>query len=222
MRIPDRLSNACFQWVHGRNLVYNTCWEDPRIDREALELGPDHAVLVITSAGCNALDYALQEPRVVHCVDVNPRQNALLQLKLAGIAALAHSNQTEAIGLSRSERQLPHHGQARNACLVAALGHLGHQLALAGAGIETTLTRDHTDGISEGLVEAEEVQDLRCSRRELRTEPRPQTTGQTAGCTSHRNPVRILGHPLRQFGEACLQLVHLLAVCTLLRSEDAR
>ncbi|MFN7767742.1 MAG: DUF3419 family protein [Planctomycetaceae bacterium] len=92
MRIPDRLSNACFQWVHGRNLVYNTCWEDPRIDREALQLRPEHAVLVITSAGCNALDYVLQQPRVVHCVDVNPRQNALLQLKLAGIAALDHTD----------------------------------------------------------------------------------------------------------------------------------
>lgn len=92
MRIPDRLSNACFQWVHGRNLVYNTCWEDPRIDRVALALRPEHAVLVITSAGCNALDYVLQEPRVVHCVDVNPRQNALLQLKLAGIAALDHTD----------------------------------------------------------------------------------------------------------------------------------
>ena len=92
MRLKDRLSNACFQWVHGRNLVYNTCWEDPRIDREALELRPDHAVLVITSAGCNALDYVLQQPRVVHCVDVNPRQNALLQLKLAGIAALDHTD----------------------------------------------------------------------------------------------------------------------------------
>jgi S-adenosylmethionine-diacylglycerol 3-amino-3-carboxypropyl transferase len=45
-------------------------------------------VLVITSAGCNALDYALQAPARLHAVDSNPRQTALLELKIAGIRAL--------------------------------------------------------------------------------------------------------------------------------------
>jgi S-adenosylmethionine-diacylglycerol 3-amino-3-carboxypropyl transferase len=43
---------------------------------------------VITSAGCNALDYALCSPNQVHAVDMNPRQNALLDLKIAGIKTL--------------------------------------------------------------------------------------------------------------------------------------
>ncbi|RPI84826.1 MAG: DUF3419 family protein [Planctomycetaceae bacterium] len=88
MKLQDRFSNFWFQFVHHHNLVYNTCWEDPRLDRQALEIGPEDEILVITSAGCNALDYALLEPRRVHCVDMNPRQNALLSLKLAGIHAL--------------------------------------------------------------------------------------------------------------------------------------
>jgi S-adenosylmethionine-diacylglycerol 3-amino-3-carboxypropyl transferase len=79
------LNKKCFQLVHGYNLIYNTCWEDPRLDRAALELGPQDSVLVITSAGCNALDYALLAPRKIYAVDMNPRQNALLELKLAGI-----------------------------------------------------------------------------------------------------------------------------------------
>lgn len=58
------------------------------MDRRALALGPDDTVLVITSAGCNALDYALQAPRRIHAVDANPRQNALLELKIAGIRKL--------------------------------------------------------------------------------------------------------------------------------------
>ncbi|HIN95922.1 MAG TPA: DUF3419 family protein, partial [Planctomycetes bacterium] len=41
-----------------------------------------------TSAGCNALDYSLAGPRHVYAVDMNPRQNALLELKLAGIRNL--------------------------------------------------------------------------------------------------------------------------------------
>ncbi|MEM1433941.1 MAG: BtaA family protein [Pseudomonadota bacterium] len=86
----DRLSRGFFAQVHGRNLVYNTCWEDPRCDREALELTADHNVLMITSAGCNALDYALDDPRHIYCIDVNPRQNALLELKIAAIRGLDH------------------------------------------------------------------------------------------------------------------------------------
>jgi S-adenosylmethionine-diacylglycerol 3-amino-3-carboxypropyl transferase len=70
-----------FQLIHGRQLIYNTCWEDPRIDRKLLDLKPDSRVVVITSAGCNALDYLLDGPAEIHAVDVNPRQNALLELK---------------------------------------------------------------------------------------------------------------------------------------------
>lgn len=88
MAVMDWVSGRVFKFVHGNNLVYNTCWEDPRLDRVALDLGPDDNVMVITSAGCNALDYALCSPNHVYAVDMNPRQNALLQLKLAGIRHL--------------------------------------------------------------------------------------------------------------------------------------
>ena len=88
MAVSDWMGERVFKFVHGHNLVYNTCWEDPRLDREALKLGPDDTVLVITSAGCNALDYALTEPRQIYAVDMNPRQNALLELKLSAIRHL--------------------------------------------------------------------------------------------------------------------------------------
>lgn len=88
MAVVDWISGRVFRIVHGNNLVYNTCWEDPRLDRQALELGADDNVLVITSAGCNALDYVLTEPNHVHAVDMNPRQNSLLELKKAAIAEL--------------------------------------------------------------------------------------------------------------------------------------
>lgn len=87
--------------VHKTNLVYNTCWEDPRLDRVALELGPEDIVTVITSAGCNALDYALCEPKRVHAVDMNPRQNALLELKMAGIRELSYEEFWQMMGEGR-------------------------------------------------------------------------------------------------------------------------
>ncbi|MCD0461564.1 DUF3419 family protein [Roseiconus lacunae] len=86
--IRNWIGQRCFSAIHGRNLVYNTCWEDPRLDREALQLTREDSVLVITSAGCNALDYALQDPQAVHAVDMNPLQNALLELKKAAIKSL--------------------------------------------------------------------------------------------------------------------------------------
>lgn len=86
--ILDIVRRGIFRLCHGSQLVYNTCWEDPRLDRQALRIGPSDQVLVITSAGCNVLDYLLDEPDRVYAVDVNPRQNALLELKLAGVRAL--------------------------------------------------------------------------------------------------------------------------------------
>src|SRR5262245_48504534 len=88
MKLAEWFHNTCFDLVHRHNLVYNACWEDPRLDRQALGLGPDDTLLMITSAGCNALDYALLGPRRIHAVDLNPRQNALLELKAAGIRRL--------------------------------------------------------------------------------------------------------------------------------------
>jgi len=101
MKPVEWLQGRWFKAVHGRNLVYNTCWEDPRLDRRALELGPRDRVLVITSAGCNALTYLLDGPEHVHAVDVNPRQNALLELKLAGIRELEFEDFFQIFGRGR-------------------------------------------------------------------------------------------------------------------------
>jgi S-adenosylmethionine-diacylglycerol 3-amino-3-carboxypropyl transferase len=88
----NRIRDWVFSQVHTRNLVYNTCWEDPRCDRQLLELNNDSEIVMITSAGCNALDYLLDNPRRIHCIDVNPRQNALLRLKLSVFAHATHAD----------------------------------------------------------------------------------------------------------------------------------
>jgi S-adenosylmethionine-diacylglycerol 3-amino-3-carboxypropyl transferase len=48
--VVERLSKTWFNIVHRRNIVYNQCWEDPRLDRVALKLTPQDRVVVITSA----------------------------------------------------------------------------------------------------------------------------------------------------------------------------
>src|SRR5215475_8119078 len=100
----QRLNTRLFRAVHRRNLIYNTCWEDPRLDRVALNLGPDDRLVVITSAGCNALDYLLAGCGEIHAVDVNPIQNALLDLKRAAVLNLDHDSFFELFGDGRTPR----------------------------------------------------------------------------------------------------------------------
>lgn len=79
--IFQNLQDRFFDSIVSNRLVYNSCWEDPRIDRELLQIDRDSSVVMLTSAGCNALDYLLDKPRAIHCVDANPAQNALLEFK---------------------------------------------------------------------------------------------------------------------------------------------
>lgn len=79
----DTLRDKLFSKVHGNNLVYNTCWEDPKIDRALLEIDGDSEIIMISSAGCNAFDYLLDNPKQIHAIDINFRQNALVEFKKA-------------------------------------------------------------------------------------------------------------------------------------------
>jgi len=102
--LADRFDQKVFDAIYSRALVYNTCWEDPAVDRLVLNIGPDDRILVITSAGCNVLDYALVGPAAIHAVDANPRQNALLELKLAGIRRLEFDDFFAAFGYGHHPR----------------------------------------------------------------------------------------------------------------------
>lgn len=84
------LQERLFAFIHENRLIYNTCWEDPRLDRELLGLDSESTVVAITSAGCNVLDYLLDGPAAIHAVDVNYRQNAVLCLKMALLDAGDH------------------------------------------------------------------------------------------------------------------------------------
>jgi len=100
----ESLRSRWFSLIHLKNLVYNQCWEDPRLDREALELTERDNLVVITSAGCNALDYVLAGAGRVTAVDINPIQNALLELKVAGIRHLPYETFFQIFGEGHCDR----------------------------------------------------------------------------------------------------------------------
>jgi S-adenosylmethionine-diacylglycerol 3-amino-3-carboxypropyl transferase len=111
-RDQGALRSRLFRLVYDRSLIYNQCWEDPAVDRLALELSPRDRVFVITSAGCNALDYALCGCRVV-AVDANARQSHLLELKLAGIRTLAFDEFFRLFGDGATEQARELYARAR-------------------------------------------------------------------------------------------------------------
>ena len=126
---PGRVARWLFDQVHRRHLVYNQCWEDPAVDGKALALTPEDRVLVITSAGCNALDYALSGARVL-AVDVNPRQNHLLELKRAGIRTLEWDAFFELFGRGGSRRTREAYAVLRTALPVASREHWDREIRL--------------------------------------------------------------------------------------------
>jgi betaine lipid synthase len=67
-----------------RSYIYAFTWEDPRVDLEFLNLNKDDVLFVISSAGDNALEYALKGPKRIHCVDMNPCQVGIAKLKKKG------------------------------------------------------------------------------------------------------------------------------------------
>jgi S-adenosylmethionine-diacylglycerol 3-amino-3-carboxypropyl transferase len=69
-------------------LIYNQIWEDPRVDVEALALDSSSRILTISSGGCNALNYLLENPQSVTAVDLNRHHIYLLRLKLAALKFL--------------------------------------------------------------------------------------------------------------------------------------
>jgi S-adenosylmethionine-diacylglycerol 3-amino-3-carboxypropyl transferase len=88
----QKINSSIFEAVHKRNLIYNTCWEDPRLDRVALNLSASDRVVVITSAGCNALDYLLAGAGKSTRWMSTQSRNSLLELKRAAILSLDYAS----------------------------------------------------------------------------------------------------------------------------------
>src|SRR5689334_10954610 len=79
---------------------YSSVWEDIELLYEGLSIDPTDDVLSITSAGDNVLNLLLKEPGSITAVDGNAAQNALLELKMAGIAGLDHAEFLALLGIT--------------------------------------------------------------------------------------------------------------------------
>ncbi len=86
------------------DVLYANCWEDPEIDRAAFRIGKDDVVFSITSGGCNALAFLLDDPARVVALDLNPCQSHLLDLKMAAFQELEHEDLLDFLGVRARTR----------------------------------------------------------------------------------------------------------------------
>ena len=97
-------SDAWFKYIHTHFLIYNICWEDAAVDRKLLKLDESSSVFMISSAGENALTYLLDNPESIVTVDINKRQTALLELKMAILKESGYDDFFEFFGTGKSAR----------------------------------------------------------------------------------------------------------------------
>lgn len=78
--------------IAAQRIIYSISWEDPAVERQLLSMGKEDSILTISSAGCNVLDYLIEEPKAIVACDLNIAQLAMLDLKLACIRHLEHKD----------------------------------------------------------------------------------------------------------------------------------
>ena len=88
-----------------RDILYAQCWEDPEMDRIAFNTTPGDTIFSITSGGCNALAFLLDDPAKVICLDMNRFQNYLLSLKISAFKTLGYNETLEFFGVQSSDRR---------------------------------------------------------------------------------------------------------------------
>jgi S-adenosylmethionine-diacylglycerol 3-amino-3-carboxypropyl transferase len=72
--------------------------EDPQLEIEALDAGPDDSIVVVGSGGCTAFSLLAAGAGHVTAVDVNRAQNHLIELKLAAITLLSRTESVAFLG----------------------------------------------------------------------------------------------------------------------------
>lgn len=88
-------------------LNYSFGNEDWRTEQQALRIQPQDHVLCITASGDRPLNLLMNECQKIHCVDANPIQNYLLQLKMTAMRHLDYSHYLAFLGAvpeSKSKR----------------------------------------------------------------------------------------------------------------------
>jgi S-adenosylmethionine-diacylglycerol 3-amino-3-carboxypropyl transferase len=92
--------------VQLSKLIFTQSWEDPAIDERVLKIKEGDTIFTITSGGCNALGFLRFSPAAIFCVDINPAQNYLMELKMASFKEFDYDTMCRFIGLRKCNSRI--------------------------------------------------------------------------------------------------------------------
>lgn len=82
------VSNFFAELKPQHKLIQSQTWADSHIDLLALDLKPAANIVTIAAGACHALAYLSAKPAAIHCIDNNPAQLALLEIKAKALIHL--------------------------------------------------------------------------------------------------------------------------------------
>jgi S-adenosylmethionine-diacylglycerol 3-amino-3-carboxypropyl transferase len=92
--------------VQLQKLVFSQNWEDPAADEKALGIKNGDRVFAITSGGCNSLGFLRFKPKEIYCVDINPAQTYLMEIRKAMYRRLDYADMCKMMGLENCRDRL--------------------------------------------------------------------------------------------------------------------
>jgi len=92
--------------VQLSKLIFTLNWEDPASDEKALQIKNGDVVFTITSGCCNTLGFLRFNPQKIYCVDINPAQTYLMELKQAAFRNLGHDQLLGFFGIRNTGKRL--------------------------------------------------------------------------------------------------------------------
>jgi len=210
-------SNQRFAQSFAR-LVYTQIWEDPAVDIAAMALTPEHRIVSICSAGCNALSYLTAGPAEVTAVDLNFAHLALADLKRAAFAALPTHAEVSALFVNAAGgRNRDLYRRAAGALTPGARAYWDggrfkarseafvngfYNTGLLGSAVRISRLLARLHGVR--LADALDLDDADKQRAWAKTTLRPIFEGRLLSLFfSLRHPLFLLGIPPRQFHLLC-------------------
>jgi S-adenosylmethionine-diacylglycerol 3-amino-3-carboxypropyl transferase len=89
-----------------KEILYSQCWEDPIVLSKALKINLKDIVLSISSGGDNTLYLLSKSPKKIISIDINQKQNFLLELKSNSIKYLDYEKCLSFLGFLNDENRV--------------------------------------------------------------------------------------------------------------------
>lgn len=132
--LVEPFAKAAVNWKRD-SILFSSCNEDSGSELRAFGDLSGRSVLCITAGGGRVLNLLVHRPSVIWAVDLNPAQNSLLELKIAGMRALDHDAYLRFLGVREDAARLVVYERLRDQLSAGARGFFDENPQLIDDGI---------------------------------------------------------------------------------------